>query len=81
MLEAIDQRIESGVDSSYSAALVHLGLGDLDRCMARLEELVDEIRALVVRTAWLHVDPFWDSLHDEPRVQLVIERMSFPDAV
>ena len=44
-----------------------------------LEEVVDEKPALVLVTAWLHVDPFWDSLRDHPRFQTVIERMNFPD--
>ena len=79
ILTDIDRYIEAGTDSKYSAALVHFGLGDVDRCLDRLEEVVDEKPALVVVTAWLHVDPFWDSLRDHPRFETVIERMNFPD--
>ena len=74
----IDRDIEAGTDSKYSSAVVHFGLGDVDRCLDRLEEEVDEKPALALMTAWLHVDPFWDSLRDHPRFRTVIERMNFP---
>lgn len=79
ILQNIDRDIEAGTDSKHSSALVHFGLGDVDRCLDRLEESVDEKPALVLVTAWLHVDPFWDSLRDHPRFRTVIERMNFPN--
>ena len=75
----IEHEIESGTASQHSAALVQYGLGDSDRCLECLEASIEETLAIDVLTAWMHVDPFWDSLRADPRFQDLLRRMNFPE--
>jgi eukaryotic-like serine/threonine-protein kinase len=56
---------ERYVPSIYSAA-VHCGLGEVDQALTCLEKAVEE-RSWEI--AWLHIDPFWDSIRPHPRLR------------
>jgi len=45
-------------------AAVHAGLGEADEAFKYLELAVKELNWQI---AWLHVDPFWDSLREDAR--------------
>jgi len=77
-LDGIEAGIASGIDSTYNAAIVHLGLGDVDRCLDCLEDSTKETPAIALLSAWMGVDPFWDALRDHPRFRKVTNIMSFP---
>ena len=53
-------------------ALVHLGLGEYEDAIARLEESADERHAGVV---YLWLWPHWEPLRGHPRFQALIERV------
>jgi TolB-like protein len=58
----------------YARALVHLGLGDIDQCIAALEQ------ALAVRDVhliFLPCDPKWRALDAEPRFADLLRRCAF----
>lgn len=58
--------------SQYFVGLVWAGLGECDAALGALEAAVEE------RTNWLGflaVDPAWRALRDEPRYQVVVERL------
>jgi tetratricopeptide (TPR) repeat protein len=59
----------------YDFAVIHAGLGDKDRALARLE------RSLATRdpeSMILPADPRLDSLHGDPRFGLLLRRMGVP---
>jgi len=65
------------VPAIYSA-IVHSGLGDIDEALAYLERAVEERNWEI---AWLHVDPFWDSLRSDPRFQRLQAHVALPSTV
>jgi serine/threonine-protein kinase len=58
-------RRERYVPAVYSAA-IHCGLGEVDQALTCLERAVEERNWEI---AWLHVDPFWESIRLHPRLQ------------
>jgi TolB-like protein/DNA-binding winged helix-turn-helix (wHTH) protein/Flp pilus assembly protein TadD len=62
--------------SSYIHALYHLGLGERELALTRLEGAYDERSWLV---ALLKVDPLLDELRTDPRFQALLRRMRFPE--
>ena len=79
LLEDVEQEVASGKGSSYSTALVHFGLGDIERCLDALEASTEEQPAILAVTAWMNVDPFWYPFRDDPRFQDLLRRMNFPE--
>jgi hypothetical protein len=75
----VERDVASGKDSSYSEALIHFGLGDTERCLEAIEAVTEETPAILVVSAWMNVDPFWDSLRDDPHFQDLLRRMNFPE--
>jgi tetratricopeptide (TPR) repeat protein len=61
---------------SYWAASIYAALSDKDKAFAELEN------AFAGRDWYLHrlkVDPFWDSLHDDPRFKQMLKRLNLPE--
>lgn len=65
---------ERYVPSVYSAA-VHCGLGEVDQALTYLERAVEERNWEI---AWLHVDPFWDSIRFHPRLRNIQAQVGLP---
>lgn len=53
-------------------ALVHLGLGEREAALQRLETAAEEREEAVL---WLKIHPAWDTLRSEPRFQAILERI------
>ena len=60
--------------SPFHKAAVHLGLGEIEQALDRLEQGVDA-RSWFVRL--LNLDPMFDPLRSHPRFQRVLERVGF----
>ena len=66
-------------DTYVSGALlahVHLGLGELEPALSRLEEAVDERAVILI---YLDTWPAYDPLRADPRFQALLRRMNFPE--
>ena len=57
---------------AYQAAVLHLGLGDRERALARLRR-ASEFRSLGV--IWLKIDPIWDELRQDARYTQLLNDM------
>jgi len=79
ILSKIQKGVNEGVESKFSLALVHFGLGKIPKCLEILEELKEENPALIPSSAWLSVDPIWDPIRDNIRFQKISEQMAVPD--
>ncbi len=58
------------------SAILYQGLGDLERTLDALEQAYADRHPFV---CYLHVDPFWDPLRDEPRFRSLIQRIGFAE--
>jgi Flp pilus assembly protein TadD len=58
--------------ASFDMALAWLGLGDPDRCLASLEQSVEDRSP---RLLFLSVEPRFDPLRSNPRFQAVVRRV------
>ena len=68
--------LEAQPDASrYSRATVHAGLGDRDRAFALLDEAV---RAREGEVPDLGIDPSFDALRDDPRMDPLLRRIGLP---
>jgi tetratricopeptide (TPR) repeat protein len=59
----------------YMVAAIYAGLGDKDSAFTQLNKAFSERSASMV---FLKFDPFFDSLHSDPRFQELLQRMGFP---
>lgn len=75
MLDFLLQRSQEQFVSPAMIAYVYLGLGDKETALDLLEETFEEKGG---RLIYLQVDPWLDSLRDEPRFQELVRRMGFP---
>lgn len=57
-------------------AVVHLGLGENDQALTRLEMAADE---RFNRLAYLRREPIWDPLRQDPRFQVLLRRINLPE--
>jgi eukaryotic-like serine/threonine-protein kinase len=61
--------------NAYFIAGVYATLGDKDEAFRILEKALEERQALVV----LKVDPPFENLHSDPRWQVLLRRMNYPE--
>ena len=61
--------------TSYGFALVHAGLGEIDRAFRWLDKAFDERSHWLV---WLRLDPRWKRLRHDPRFGSLVEKMRYP---
>ena len=73
-LEKLRRLSQQGYVSPCLLAEVHVGLGEKDEALDRLEEAFQERAADL---AWLRVRPVFASLHSEPRFVALINEMGF----
>lgn len=75
VLRKFEELGRTGYSSSYRSAAIYASLGYKDKAFAWLE------KALAAHD-WdmgrINVDPFLDSLHDDPRFTDLVKRMGFP---
>jgi len=62
--------------SSFYEAMVHVGAGRHDDAIASLTTAVDDRFNWVV---WLHTEPIFKPLHDDPRFDALIRRIGLPE--
>jgi hypothetical protein len=52
---------------------VHAGLGEKERALEWLERAFEEHCGGL---SWMHYDPVWDSLREEPRFRALLSRIN-----
>ena len=74
MLDLLTQREEAepGLVLDLDFALVHLGLGEDEEAISRLEASVDARQAAAI---YLWLWPQWERLHGHPRFERLIDRI------
>jgi tetratricopeptide (TPR) repeat protein len=60
---------------NYWVAITYAALGDKDGAFAELEKAYQAHDWFLQR---IRVDPFLDTLHDDPRFEALVKRMNFP---
>jgi TolB-like protein/Tfp pilus assembly protein PilF len=76
-LEELRRRGESGYVPAYFPALVHAGLGEVERAIDELERAYEE-RDSMIRD--LRIDSQWDRMRSEPRFMALMEKMGYPES-
>ena len=74
MLAGLEELAEERYVSPFNLAIVHLGLGEKDKAMEKLEE-GHRLRSRSM--AWLNVDTRLEPLRDDPRFQSLLQRIGF----
>ena len=74
MLADLAELAEERYVSPFNQAIVHLGLGEKDKAMEKLEE---GYRLRSRSMAWLNVDARLEPLRDDPRFQSLLQRIGF----
>ena len=75
ILAEFDRRAASQYVAAFNYAVVHAGLGDVDRAFAQLHRAFDE------RSSWLvsmKAEPLLDSLRGDPRFAELVRRVGLP---
>ena len=75
VLAELIQRSKQTYVSPYDIAAVFAGLGDRERVLSALEHGYQEHDQEMI---YLKVDPFFDQLHSDPRFQVLLRGMGFP---
>ena len=60
---------------TYMVAAIYTGLGEKDSALGQLNKAYEERSSSMV---YLKVDPFFDSLHSDPRFQELVRRVGLP---
>jgi serine/threonine-protein kinase len=73
LLEELHERAQHGYTPSWSFAVIHSGLGEMDKAFDWFEKAIDEHEPLM-----LHVDvhPNYDPLHTHPRYRALLRKMN-----
>jgi len=72
LLAGLEERAQESYVSPALLAQVHLGMGDRERALDRLEEAAEKRTADVV---WLKVHPIYDRVRGHPRYRVLLERL------
>jgi tetratricopeptide (TPR) repeat protein len=72
LLAGLEERAQEAYVSPALLAQVHLGMGDRERALDRLEEAAEMHTADVV---WLKIHPIYDRVRGHPRFRALLERM------
>lgn len=75
-LKALESLHRERPVSPYDFALVHVGLGETQPALDRLEQGYAE---RVTGMRWIKIDPIFDPLRHEPRFQELLRRVGLPD--
>jgi hypothetical protein len=76
ILAQIQDQNRFGRVSPWSAAWVHVGLGERDAALKWLAQAVAERDPKIV---FLRTKPFWDPLRPDPRFQALLRKMRLTD--
>jgi TolB-like protein/Flp pilus assembly protein TadD len=76
VLAELTEKAKHGWVPSLAFATAYLGLGDKPRALTALEKAYDE-RSW--QLTFLKTDPFFDPLRSDPRFQLLLKRLNFPN--
>ena len=75
IIEQLKERSNRTYVPSYDIAMVYVGLGDTDKVLEWLEKAYQEHSAWLV---WLHLIPWCEPLHPDPRFQDLVRRIGLP---
>ena len=75
-LEQLRQEAKRAPVSRLDLALIHLRLGEHDEALRLLETAY---RQHAPRLAWINAHSQWDPLRPDPRFQVLLRRMQFPE--
>ncbi len=75
MIAQLERASKRHYVSSYFIAMIHLGLGDLDRTFELLEKAYEERSGFL---AFIRIEPMLDALRDDPRFKELVEKIIPP---
>jgi serine/threonine-protein kinase len=73
LIDELNDRARNACEPSSSIARIHLGLGEIDRCVTRLEQSIDERDG---STIYFHVEPICEPLRSHPRYHALMRKMN-----
>jgi tetratricopeptide (TPR) repeat protein len=73
-LQKLNRMSRSRHVQSAAFAILHLGLGEIDRCLTWLETACDQHESQIVA---LNVHPVYEPIRSEPRFQVILRRIGF----
>ena len=73
LLEELQERAQTQYVPSWSFAVIHSGLGEMDKAFDWFEKAVDEREPLMLH---IHVHPNYDSLRTHPRYRALLRKMN-----
>ena len=75
LMQEMEQAAAVRYLASPQLALVHLGLGEMEKALDRLERGFEERSYFMI---YLRADPFYDELRSHPRFTALLDRLAFP---
>jgi tetratricopeptide (TPR) repeat protein len=76
LIKEIEQKPIKGESDKFFIAAIYAGMGDRDEAFAWLEKSFKEHNTAMTN---LRIDPFFESLSDDPRFKDIIRRMGLPE--
>jgi serine/threonine-protein kinase len=76
ILQQLSEASKDRYTPAFAFAVVHLGLGENDQALTRLEQAYDE---RFNRLAYLRREAIWDPLRQDPRFQVLLRRINLPE--